>query len=57
MRNQSRVSFPPYPQLGATLSQGTQNSELKPQTKFQPPKFKYETLEINEVFISQYPVI
>jgi len=38
IRNQSRVSRLPYPQLEATLSQGTQNSELKsPKQNFNPP--------------------
>jgi len=57
IRNQSRVSFPPYRQLGATLSQGTQNSELNPQTKFQRPKFKYESLEISKVLVSPCPFL
>jgi len=45
------------PQLGGTLSQGARNSELSPLTQFQSPKFKYETLQISEVFANPYSVL
>ena len=56
IRNQRHVSRPPYPQLGGRprCHRGPKNQSLNPQTKFQPPRFKYETLEISEVSVNPY---
>jgi len=61
------ISHPPYHSIGGgTLSQGPKIrtrrhrrtfSSLAPQTKFQPSKLRYETLEISEVFVNPYSVL
>jgi len=52
IRNQSHVSRPPYPQLRGQphCHRGPKIQSLNPHTKFQLPRFKYETLEISDVF-------
>jgi len=43
------------PNWGPRCHRGPKLQSLSPETKFQPPKFKYETLEISKVFVSLTP--
>jgi len=47
--------LPSIPPTGGHTGRKIQS--LTPQTKFQPPKCKYVTLEISEVFVSPYPFL